>query len=110
MSLTVPDRVRTSAAYRQEILWSGPCAYCGDLNPTQVDHVIPRSRGGTSDRGNLAPACRSCNLEKLDFTPDEWREWRLSEGLCWPPQSAREVIADLYREFAAKYGRPPHLS
>lgn len=33
-----------------------------------VEHIIPRSRGGTSDLANLALACPSCNLYKSDCT------------------------------------------
>lgn len=31
---------------------------------TTADHVVPRSRGGTSDMGNLVAACRHCNSVK----------------------------------------------
>jgi len=31
-----------------------------------IEHVIPRVRGGTSELGNLALACPSCNLHKAD--------------------------------------------
>lgn len=40
-----------------------PCRWCGKPSDT-VDHVVPVSRIGGADpnvRGNLAPACRSCN-------------------------------------------------
>lgn len=84
------------AGLRRAVLESGPCAYCGEPFPNEVDHVLPVSRGGTSDPENLAPACRPCNEQKLDFTPDEWREWRESIGLEWPPKSrwdrAREFL------------------
>ena len=38
-----------------------------------VDHVIPRSRGGTDDLENLVTACSACNLAKYDRTPSEWQ-------------------------------------
>lgn len=31
-----------------------------------VEHVVPRSRGGSSERNNLAWCCPSCNLHKSD--------------------------------------------
>lgn len=96
-----------SAKLREEVLWSGPCAYCGDPLPTQVDHVIPRSRGGSDDRENLAPACRSCNMEKLDFTPEEYRAYREEEGLGWPPESPSNRLLRLIREGAALRGLSP---
>jgi len=31
---------------------------------TDVDHIIPLSRGGTNDPGNLQPLCHSCHSTK----------------------------------------------
>ena len=95
-----------TAKVRQEVTWSGPCAYCGDPAPTTVDHVTPVSRGGTDDRSNLVPACRSCNMEKLDFTPEEWREWREAKGYGWPPKSRFERFMEILRQTAERDGVP----
>lgn len=94
------ERISIPARLRREVLESGPCAYCADPAPTHVDHVIPASKGGSSGRDNLAPACRSCNLDKLDFTPEEWREWREANGLPWPPRSHFDEIKDLVRQYS----------
>ena len=41
------------------------CIYCG--NPaTEIDHVIPASKGGTDTLENLVPACKRCNSTKSD--------------------------------------------
>lgn len=47
------------------------CEYCRMHQSLQgatfhLEHVIPRSRGGTSDLDNLAWACPGCNLHKAD--------------------------------------------
>jgi HNH endonuclease len=84
-----------SARLREEVLWSGPCAYCGDPVPVQVDHILPRSRGGSDDRDNLAPACKRCNMEKLDFTPEEYREYREEMGLGWPPPTRYQILKEI---------------
>ena len=102
--MTAPARKPLPAKLREDVLWSGPCAYCGYDAPTQVDHVIPLSRGGTSDRANLVPACRPCNMDKLDFTVEEWKDYRLAGGLPWPPKSLRDVITELYWQMKAEYG------
>jgi len=49
------------------------CAYCAKRADT-IDHVIPRSRGGTHGWDNCVAACRSCNSRKAD---------RLIEELGW---------------------------
>jgi len=46
------------------------CAYCG-APAEHIDHVIPRSQGGTDDPRNLVPACAKCNLTKGARTPEE---------------------------------------
>lgn len=42
-----------------------PCLYCWDvmLKPTW-DHVIPISKGGPNNRGNLVVVCQVCNVDK----------------------------------------------
>ena len=47
------------------------CAYCGRMDvPLNLDHVIPRARGGSNRPSNLVLACVPCNEEK-DATPVE---------------------------------------
>ena len=33
-----------------------------------MDHIQPRSKGGTNDESNLAAICKPCNLKKRDKT------------------------------------------
>lgn len=44
------------------------CQYCGKKPPEvslEVDHIVPRSKGGSDDDGNLITACFDCNRGKL---------------------------------------------
>ena len=53
------------------------CAYCGGASGDpvlNVDHVVPRSRGGTDQVSNLALVCRTCNEAKDDLLPVKWLE------------------------------------
>ncbi len=47
------------------------CQYCGAIDNLTLDHVIPKSRGGSSTWDNLVTACKTCNSKKGDYTPDE---------------------------------------
>lgn len=43
------------------------CTYCGGTPPKvllEVDHILPRSEGGTDDEANLCTACTDCNRGK----------------------------------------------
>jgi 5-methylcytosine-specific restriction endonuclease McrA len=45
--------------------WERKCAYCGIENvPLQVEHIQPRSQGGSNRISNLCLACESCNIKK----------------------------------------------
>jgi 5-methylcytosine-specific restriction endonuclease McrA len=45
--------------------WQRRCAYCGKGNvPLQIEHIHPRSKGGTDRVGNLTLACEPCNIAK----------------------------------------------
>jgi 5-methylcytosine-specific restriction endonuclease McrA len=92
------------ARVRREVLTEGRCAYCGeDFYPLTVDHIIPVSQGGTSDRSNLTAACWPCNYEKLDRTPEQWRSLRRARGLEWPPVSKTKWIIDILKQEMPTY-------
>ncbi len=45
--------------------WERRCAYCGVENvPLQVEHIHPKSSGGTNRVSNLCLACEPCNTKK----------------------------------------------
>ena len=49
----------------------GKCVYCG-AKATEIDHVIPRSNGGTDSTYNLVASCRSCNKKKSNLSLKEF--------------------------------------
>jgi 5-methylcytosine-specific restriction endonuclease McrA len=50
---------------RRRVLRSASrCAQCGGVGPFDVDHVVPRSRGGTDVPSNLRALCRPCHASK----------------------------------------------
>ena len=81
---------KRAQSLRQSSWWmkktqKGVCYYCqskvGRPHLT-MDHVVPLSRGGKSRKGNIVPACKSCNNKKKYLLPIEWEEYieSLSEG------------------------------
>ena len=46
------------------------CQYCAGV-AENLDHVLPRCRGGAHTWENVVAACRPCNTRKGDRTPDE---------------------------------------
>jgi 5-methylcytosine-specific restriction endonuclease McrA len=46
------------------------CQYCGD-SAENIDHVIPRSRGGLHVWDNVVASCRPCNSRKRDHLLEE---------------------------------------
>jgi hypothetical protein len=51
------------------------CRYCSNLSNDpvlEVEHKIPKSRGGSNSIKNLVMACHTCNEKKDDLTPEEW--------------------------------------
>ncbi|NEQ00346.1 MAG: HNH endonuclease [Moorea sp. SIO3F7] len=45
--------------------WGHNCVYCGSENvPLEVEHITPKSIGGSNRVSNLTLACRHCNQKK----------------------------------------------
>lgn len=72
------------------------CCYCGKKFATQelnLEHIIPRSRGGKTDWQNIITSCIPCNLRKGDRLPEEADmklllvpskpKWRGPTSLVW---------------------------
>jgi len=75
---------------------NGYCGYCekklalrnygkaDERGAWEVDHSVPRSRGGTDYLRNLVPACIECNRDKGARTGKSYRtSWERSEQNGW---------------------------
>lgn len=49
----------------------GKCVYCG-AKATEIDHVVPKSSGGSNSTYNLVAACRACNEKKSNLSLKEF--------------------------------------
>ena len=53
--------------------WGRQCVCCGAKDiPLEVEHIIPRSRGGSNRVSNLTISCKDCNLKKGTQTAEEF--------------------------------------
>jgi 5-methylcytosine-specific restriction endonuclease McrA len=52
----------------------GRCAYCREKisGRPHIDHIMPKSLGGSNDRSNLQLTCSTCNLTKNARHPIEF--------------------------------------
>ena len=66
------------------------CVYCGG-SATSIDHVVPRSRGGTHTWDNVVAACRRCNHTKADRSLAELG-WKLPHPPGIPSGAAWRLL------------------
>ena len=53
--------------------WHRTCAYCGAKDvPLEVEHIVPKARGGSDRMSNLTLACVPCNQQKDRQTAAEF--------------------------------------
>jgi 5-methylcytosine-specific restriction endonuclease McrA len=85
--------------------WGRRCAYCGARNrPLQIEHLVPKARGGSSRVSNLTLACAQCNSAKGAQTAAEFGHPELQAQAWHPLKDAAAVNATrwiLYRRLAA---------
>ena len=69
--------------------WGRQCAYCKAKGiPLQVEHNIPRSRGGTKRVSNLTVACEACNQSKNNLTAAEFGHPNIQKQALRPLKDA----------------------
>ena len=69
--------LRVSQWWKRKIA-DGVCHYCrrrASRTDLTMDHLVPLGRGGRSTRGNVVPACKTCNTRKKSLLPVEWEEY-----------------------------------
>ena len=54
----------TIREYRLEFINPNSCIYCGKEEDLQIEHMIPRSKGGKDHPDNLVRVCSTCNQSK----------------------------------------------
>ncbi len=108
--------------------WQRRCSYCGATGvPLQLEHIIPKARGGSNRVSNLALACEPCNVKKGTQTAAEFGHPKVQAQAKMPLKDAAHVssmktamVAHLREQFGqdqvsvtygyeTKYKRIQHL-
>ena len=74
LAAAVTDRTFERVTIDGRVAWAGKCIHCNrkllvaddgrSLGEATLEHIVPRTRGGTNAVVNLAVACARCNREK----------------------------------------------
>ena len=94
------------------------CQYCGQRKVVEEltqDHLVPRSQGGRTCWENIVTACKDCNAEKADRTPQEsgMRPLTIPRRPDWVPVFAMRLSQETpeawraYCPWMAKTGDKP---
>jgi RRXRR protein/HNH endonuclease len=89
--------------------WQHRCSYCGASQiPLQLEHIVPRSRGGSNRPSNLTLACEPCNKRKGSQTAAEFGYSDVQAQARLPLKDAAHVsslktalLAQLVQQFGA---------
>ena len=77
--------------------WGRQCAYCSKENvPFEIEHIVPRSRGGTDRVSNLTLSCEPCNTKKGIKTAIEFGFPDIQKQALRPLKDAAAVNAARY--------------
>lgn len=76
---TARYEVLKRAKYRCEL-----CGISAEEKALEVDHIIPRNKGGTEDLSNFQALCYSCNAAKRDRDTTDFRRMAEAYGIRCP--------------------------
>lgn len=72
--------------------WGRTCAYCNKKDvPLQIEHLVPRARGGSDRISNLTLSCGPCNQKKGNQTAAEYGFAHLMDAAKAPLKDAAGV-------------------
>jgi len=100
----------TSVSFSRKSLFTRDkytCQYCHiqpGVKELTIDHVKPRSRGGTSTWENCVLACITCNRKKADKTLKESRMKLRRKPVkpIWRPTFHTGVVLDSWEKFVSE--------
>lgn len=89
--------------------WQRRCTYCDKTGVSlEVEHIVPKSRGGSDRVSNLTLACRPCNEKKGNLTASEFGYPKVQTQAKQPLKDAAAINATRYAigNMLKKHGLP----
>ncbi len=75
---TMSDTVRE---WQREYEFPKECVFCASTENLQIDHLIPKSRGGSDSADNVVWSCRTCNISRGNKGVFEWLGLKKKDNL-----------------------------
>lgn len=98
ISRSIPQVVKLSVFRRDNCV----CQICRKnvaLDEINYDHIIPWSKGGSSDEANIRILCESCNKKRSNNFENEYLIAHIKEVFHEPTEITLEMLKDLLRLF-----------
>ena len=74
---------------------SRKCAYCAKKDiPLEIEHIIPKARGGSNRISNLTLACQPCNTKKGKLLPTEIEDSAFRKKVEASSKKAKQTLKD----------------
>lgn len=78
---------------REKLSGASKCAYCGSEAKLTLDHLLPKSRGGSDSGDNLVYCCQKCNSSKHN---KDYFEWVAEKRMPVLPEIAERYLKNAY--------------
>ena len=78
---------------REKLSGISKCSYCGSGAELTLDHLFPKSRGGSDSGDNLVYCCQKCNSSKHN---KDYFEWIAEKSMPTSPEIAERYLKNAY--------------
>lgn len=69
------------------------CVLCGAVDRLEIDHIVPRSAGGSDTQSNLRTLCAACNRNRRNRLPESFKKKRREARAACSPASSNPTMS-----------------